>query len=108
MNIPETDPNRKCGYCGRDHDQFSAWYCVSCGRFFNPEDEKLMGKDAHHIALLKEEARGLLDDPPGTNPEYERGMCELIARVMSRLYLHGGETTVTARIIGKEIGGDWE
>ena len=57
--------------------------------------------------LMKEEAKGLLDDPPGTNPEYERGMCELIARVMGCLNLHNKETATTARLVANEIGADW-
>ncbi len=57
--------------------------------------------------LMKEEAKDLLDDPPGTNPEYERGMCELIARVMGCLNLHSEETCTTARLVANEIGADW-
>lgn len=62
------------------------------------------------VENMKEEAKGLLDpgDPPGTNPEYERGMCELIARVVQGLGLSPDETCVTANAIAKEIGAAWE
>lgn len=63
--------------------------------------------DNEVIALMKEEAKGLLDDPPGTNPEYERALCELIARVGQRLGL-SGNTAETARKVGEEIGGAWK
>lgn len=62
------------------------------------------------IARIKKEAKDLLDpgDPPGTNEEYERGMCELIARVMQNLGLTPHETCITAKAIGKEIGATWK
>lgn len=60
------------------------------------------------IAVLKTEAEGLLDGPPGDNPEYERGMCELIARTMQGLGMGGGQgTSPIARKIGIEIGANW-
>lgn len=40
----------------------------------------------HQQKLMRawaDEAAGLLDDPKGTNPEYERGLVELIMRVSS-------------------------
>ena len=62
------------------------------------------------VNMMKEEAKGLLDpsDPPETNPEYARGMCELIARVMQRFGLTSNETCITATEIGKEIGASWK
>ena len=61
-----------------------------------------------HIAMLKVEAMGLLEggDPPGTNPEYERGLCELIARFGQALG-SGEFTDKAARTIAKEIGANW-
>jgi len=60
------------------------------------------------IKLMEKEARGLLDDPPGTNPEYERGMCELITRVAQHLgQLPQEDTCVTARRVAKEVGASW-
>jgi len=63
--------------------------------------------NAEITAMLEEEARGLLDDPPGTNSEYERALCELIARVSQRVGL-AGSTGETARLIGERIGASWE
>lgn len=63
-------------------------------------------KDSEIVNLMKTEAKGLLDDPPGTNPEYERALCELIARVGQRLDL-AGDTGETAKTIGAEIGAAW-
>ena len=63
--------------------------------------------DPEFVEVLKKEAKDLLDDPPGTNPEYERGLCELIARVMQRFRL-GGETCSTAKTVGREIGAAWQ
>ena len=60
------------------------------------------------LKLFKKEAKDLLADPPGTNEEYERGMCELIARVLQSLGLTPNETCVTAKAIGKEIGASWK
>ena len=65
-------------------------------------------KDPEFIDLMKKEAKDLLDDPPGTNPEYERALCELIARVMQRLGLSTADTCISAKIIGKEVGADWK
>lgn len=76
------------------------------------EISKALGKvkDAREtiIDVLKKEAKDLLDDPPGTNPEYERGMCELISRVMQSFGLVPYNTRATARKIAKEIGADWK
>ena len=57
-------------------------------------------------SLMRKEAKGLLDDKPGTNPEYERGLCELIARCGQALGV-SGSTDEAARVIAKEIGADW-
>jgi hypothetical protein len=66
---------------------------------------------------MEKEARDLLDGPPGTNPEYERGMCELIANVA--LYLGRvppGDTllptphhvtSLVAKKVAKEVGAGW-
>lgn len=70
---------------------------------------KYDAKTANEIVdFVKEEAKGLLDDPPGANPEYERGMCELIARVKQRLGLSTADTCVGAAVIGREIGAAWD
>ena len=55
------------------------------------------------IILLEAEARGLLDGPAGTNPEYERALCELIARVQQH-FGSGGTTGELARDVGAIIG----
>ena len=59
------------------------------------------------IKLMEKEARGLLDDPPGTNPEYERGMCEVIARVAIHIGSLPHATACIARKVAKEVGADW-
>ena len=66
-------------------------------------------KSQELIDLMKKEAKGLLDpgDPSGTNPEYERALCELIARTSQALGL-SGFTDETAKAIGKEIDADWK
>jgi hypothetical protein len=63
-------------------------------------------KNEEIIPLMRREAKGLLDDKPGTNPEYERGLCELIARCGQALGV-GGFTDEMAKTIAKEIGADW-
>lgn len=57
------------------------------------------------IRELLAEARGLRE--PGeddVNPEYDRGMCELIARVLPIGYPDGLETPEMALIVAKKIG----
>ena len=63
--------------------------------------------DEEIIDLMSAEAKDLLDDPPGTNQEYERALCELIARVGQRLGL-SGFTGESAKSIGIKIGAAWK
>ena len=71
------------------------------------ERDRLRKGETGIVTLMKDAAKGLLDDPPGTNPKYERALCELIARVAYCVGL-APNTGEAAREVGKEIGASWK